>query len=140
MTNKIGDKRSPWKMHLFLPHPVFLLLMLIPLSSFSLTFNHFPYIISNHKDFVALHNPGMRNHAISFLTIYPSNTQVCHSSLATFYCHFILSLAGVWFPYSVFCSRQQFLSFHMSINLLCQYSCENFHMIGRHVIGLKFDV
>ena len=55
---------------------------------------------------MALHNPGMRNHAISFLTIYPSDTQVCHSSLATFYCHFILSLAGVWFPYSVFCSRQ----------------------------------
>ena len=96
MSNKIGHKVTPWKMLLFilfsyssLPHPMFLLLMLIPDSSFSWLFNHIPCIISNLKDFEALQNPVIRNHIIGFCTVNPGNTQYCHSSPAVFHYHFV---------------------------------------------------
>ena len=92
-------------------------------------FNHIADIISNLKDFEILQNPGIRNHVISFCIVYPGNTQVYHPSLAVFLYHFI-------YYYLIFGSptlsseallfiQQQLLAFHMSTNLLCQYSYEN---------------
>ena len=61
----------------------------------------FPYIISSLKNFAALQNPGTRDHVIGFLIVYRSNIQVCYFSLGVFHYHFHLSLADLWFPYSV---------------------------------------
>ena len=123
MSNKIGHKVTPWKMLLFilfsyssLPHPMFLLLMLIPDSSFSWLFNHIPCIISNLKDFEALQNPVIRNHIIGFL--YSKSRQ--HSILSFFSCSFplpfCLSLADLWFLYWVSCTKKKFCSFGNSFS------------------------
>ena len=64
-------------LYLFLPHPVFLLLMLIPLSNFSLTSqSRSLYYQQPQKDFEAQQNPDTRKYVIDFVLLYPGNTQV----------------------------------------------------------------
>ena len=128
MANKIGDKLSPWRCLYFIAS--FSSLCQFPFPSFYWLLIQIPYI-SNLKEFLAVQNPSIRNHVISFLY----NLSRYYLGLSFFFWNlewpFYQSLADFWFPCSVFCN---YPSIHQAtcfllpdvLKLLCQYSYENF--------------
>ena len=108
-------------LYLVLPQLVLLLVILIPLSDFSLTFQSHSFYYQQPEIFWG--------------TTRSKYKETCHrlsyslSRLAVYhFLYHLLSLVTLLCLLQLFCSTgNSFLSFHMSINLLC------------HVTGLKLD-
>ena len=120
ITNKIGNTLSPWEMLLF----TFISLSVSPPNvnstfqffiDFSITFLIW---LATFKILLALHNPGMRCHTISFF--YSLSKQ--HSSLSFFFCSSFFTILSIisWSLVPLLCLLQPFCSSSNSFSLsLC---------------------
>ena len=154
MTNKIGDKPSPWKIPLFI--------FTSPSVSPPDVNSTFQFFIDFSITFFILSATSKRfwgtaesryEEVCHRLCSTLSRQHSSHSSLAVFSLPFYLSSADLWFPSSAFCipcfSVNTFFSSGNSFSIsICPSTCsasipmKNFYAIRRHkiLISIKFYV